>query len=270
MTNPFVSILMPAYNSANYIAEAVHSVLNQEYSNFELIIINDGSTDRTEEVIAAFSDTRIRYYGQTNRGVSAARNLALSKMQGVFFCFLDSDDRLPPKSVSSRVRVLVTKPEVDFVDGMVHRVNSDMRTVKSAWKPLWLGNPLEDLVSLSGKSFCGLTWMIRRKEGKIYRFREGLSHGEDLLFYLELAKENGLYIGLDEVVYEYRMHGLSAMRNIDGLARGYLEVEQIISTWSELSTEQLKKFRLKYRSFLWRSYMAQFQLRKALNYLIFK
>ena len=83
---------MPTYNRAGLIGKAIESVVNQKYENWELLIIDDGSTDNTEEVIAQFSDDRIRYIYQNNQERSAARNNGIIKAKGSFVCFLDSDD----------------------------------------------------------------------------------------------------------------------------------------------------------------------------------
>lgn len=88
-----ISIIIPCYNVENYVSECLSSVLSQTYENLDIIIINDGSTDKTEEVIKPFlEDKRIRYFYQENQGLSVARNTGLDNIKGDFICFLDSDD----------------------------------------------------------------------------------------------------------------------------------------------------------------------------------
>ena len=82
-----VTIIMPAYNSGKYIADTIKSVLSQQYAYWELLIIDDGSTDNTREVVQTFKDGRIKMFAQPNAGVSAARNNGLEQMSGSFFCF---------------------------------------------------------------------------------------------------------------------------------------------------------------------------------------
>lgn len=267
MTNPLVSIIMPAYNAAPYIKEAIRSVLEQEHQHLELIIVDDGSTDDTESIILSFTDSRIRYFSQENKGVSAARNLALTRMKGQFLCFLDADDVLPVASISSRVKLFRSNVDVDFIDGTVQKMDEHMNGVVSIWEPGWAGNPLEDLVALTCNSFFGLSWMIRRKPGTPYVFREGLSHGEDLLFCMELARSGGLYTRVPEVIYKYRVHPSSAMANISALAAGYEVIENILASWHEVTATQLKHFRKRYRSFLWKSYLKKGQIYKTVQYL---
>lgn len=93
-THPLISVLMPVYNVKNYVAEAIESILKQTYTNFELIIINDGSTDGSGSIAEAYKakDKRIKLYHIENGGLANARNLALSYAQGEFVAFVDSDD----------------------------------------------------------------------------------------------------------------------------------------------------------------------------------
>lgn len=94
---PIFSVVIPAYNRAHVITRAVQSVLNQTFSDFELIIVDDGSTDATKKVVETFKDPRIRYIYQTNKGRSAARNAGAALALGKYIAFLDSDDEVVPK-----------------------------------------------------------------------------------------------------------------------------------------------------------------------------
>src|SRR5579863_1474276 len=109
--DPLVSIIMPAYNAGHYIADTILSVLNQDHRHFELIIVNDGSTDDTENVISQFlSDRRIRYISQSNMGCSPAKNTGLRIAKGEFIQYLDADDLLSPGKIKEQVRTLVSQP----------------------------------------------------------------------------------------------------------------------------------------------------------------
>lgn len=90
--NPHFSIVIPLYNKANYIARTLHGVLNQTYTDFEIIIVNDGSTDNSLEVAESFKDERIRIFSTKNKGVSAARNFGIEKARYNYIAFLDADD----------------------------------------------------------------------------------------------------------------------------------------------------------------------------------
>jgi glycosyltransferase involved in cell wall biosynthesis len=110
MSNPLVSVIIPAYNAEKYISETIQSVLNQEHTAFELIIVNDGSTDGTEKVIRTFSDDRIKYIQQANKGCSGAKNTGLHEASGDFIQYLDADDLLSADKISEQVKILLNDP----------------------------------------------------------------------------------------------------------------------------------------------------------------
>lgn len=89
---PYFSIVIPVYNKERFVAETLKSVLNQSFTDFEIIIINDGSTDKSEAKILDFNDDRIRYFSKENEGVAVARNFGIEKAASDYICFLDSDD----------------------------------------------------------------------------------------------------------------------------------------------------------------------------------
>ena len=98
--NPLVSIIIPTFNRGYILPRAIKSALSQTYQNIELIIIDDGSTDNTEEIVKDFSDPRIQYIRYSeNKGRPAARNKGIKKSKGDFFAFLDSDDEYPPEKI---------------------------------------------------------------------------------------------------------------------------------------------------------------------------
>ena len=110
--SPFVSVLIPAYNAETALAKCLESVISQSFSDFEVIIINDGSKDNTLKIASEFSikDQRINVYSQENKGVSAARNKALEIAKGEFICWIDSDDYVD----SNYLQLLVKGIEEDF------------------------------------------------------------------------------------------------------------------------------------------------------------
>ena len=92
MEKPFFSIIIPVYNREVLIRKSIQSALNQDFIDFEIIVIDDGSTDGTALAVKQFSDSRVKYFYQTNQERSAARNNGVLKSKGKFICFLDSDD----------------------------------------------------------------------------------------------------------------------------------------------------------------------------------
>ncbi|MDX1823272.1 MAG: glycosyltransferase [Thiohalomonadales bacterium] len=117
-SRPLVTVIVPTYNRSSYLVYAVDSVLAQTYGNWELIIIDDGSTDNTRERLEAYlADSRISYCRQANRGQSAARNRGLALAKGAFIGFLDSDDIWLPEKLEKQLALFEHFPDADIVHG---------------------------------------------------------------------------------------------------------------------------------------------------------
>ncbi len=101
--SPLVSIIIPTYNRAEWLVKSIGSVTSQTYSNWELIVWDDGSSDNTEYVVKSLNDDRIHYFKNSNRGVSFARNRAIEKSCGDYLAFLDSDDQWVINKLSRQV-----------------------------------------------------------------------------------------------------------------------------------------------------------------------
>jgi glycosyltransferase involved in cell wall biosynthesis len=119
MGSPLVSIIVPCYNYAEFLEETLRDLLKQEYAIWECIIVNDGSTDHTEEVARQFMqrDARFRYCFQANQGLSSARNLGIRESKGSLLQFLDSDDFIHPSKLFKQVSELEKHPEVEIIYG---------------------------------------------------------------------------------------------------------------------------------------------------------
>lgn len=111
---PRVSVIIPTYNSAAMVQEAIGSVLAQTYADLEVVVMDDGSTDDTESVVRRFGD-RVRYFKQENQGVSAARNAGINKSLGDYVAFLDSDDLWLPEKLSAQIPLLEADPTLGLV-----------------------------------------------------------------------------------------------------------------------------------------------------------
>jgi glycosyltransferase involved in cell wall biosynthesis len=266
---PLVSIIMPAYNAQSFIEEAIISVIDQTYDNWELIIINDGCTDETIERIKRFDDIRIKTVFQENGGVSSARNLGLSLIQGQYLCFLDADDILPPNSIQSRITIFDQIENISFVDGKVDFLDTELKKIIKTYLPNFKGNPLKELIYLTGKCFVGQTWMLRVNDNLI-PFKKGLTHGEDLLFYIQNSLKNEQYSYTDEVVLKYRQNSSSAMKNIVGLEKGYEIIWNELRVMNQIPIEWSRLFRKKTKMILFKSYLKNKEFIKAFKVLIKK
>lgn len=126
--NKLVSIIIPTYNTARFIGEAIISVAGQDYNNWELIIVDDGSTDDTAQVVSQFlSDPRISYVKKENSGVSNTRNFGAALAKGDYFCFLDADDSFYPTNLSEKVKVLEQQPGIALVHADVNIIDESSR-----------------------------------------------------------------------------------------------------------------------------------------------
>lgn len=112
-----ISVLMPAYNCAKYISASIRSVLNQTYKDFELIIINDGSTDNTGEIIKSFADERIKYFKTENKGTAAALNFGIGKCKYEWIARIDADDLNVPERLERQVKFIEENPGYDVISG---------------------------------------------------------------------------------------------------------------------------------------------------------
>jgi teichuronic acid biosynthesis glycosyltransferase TuaG len=250
-----VSIIMPAYNAAFYIGEAIDSAFSQSGVYWELIIVDDGSTDETPALLAQIDDPRVKVRRQANTGVSAARNAALDVASGEFVTFLDADDLLPADALKRRVDYLRANPSVDIVNGKI-RVTARGSTER-IYNPLVNIEPLfPRLARLEESVFFGPFYMVRRASIGSHRFPVGISHCEDLIFLLELAHDVDLTYGaVDEVVYEYRRQPNSAMSNMSGLEEGYLTLLDRAARLDLITPEGLQDLRRRISSILLKSWI---------------
>ncbi|HEX2683779.1 MAG TPA: glycosyltransferase [Ferruginibacter sp.] len=125
LTEPKITVLMPAYNAAKYIAAAIASVLDQSFTEFELLIINDGSTDDTEMVIRSFEDERIRLINQSNLGVAAALNLGLMNANADLVARFDADDICFPSRLEVQYNMMMSHPEYILIGSDAEYINSN-------------------------------------------------------------------------------------------------------------------------------------------------
>jgi len=178
-----VSVILPIYNVEQYIAEAINSVLAQTYTNFELLAIDDGSTDRSIEICQQFTDPRIKIIHQRNRGLAGARNTGIRHAQGEYLAFLDSDDLWLPEKLEKHVAHLEDSPTVG-----VSFSRSAFVDQKGKSLGLYLMTEIEQELTLR-RMLCrcpvgnGSTVVIRKEVFEAIRFHDNL-HGtvEDFYF----------------------------------------------------------------------------------------
>lgn len=133
MNRPKVSIIIPSYNASKYISDTVQSLIDQSFTNWELIIVDDGSRDNSKEIISKFSETdsRIKYFFQENAGVSAARNHGIKRASGKYITFLDADDYLLSHNLQRKVDLLDADETIDWVFSDVELTDENLNVLDS-------------------------------------------------------------------------------------------------------------------------------------------
>ena len=130
MQNPLVSIIIPCYNAEKFITETIQSVLNQTFSEWELIILNDGSTDNSENKILQFQDKRIRYIPKHNTGVADTRNKGIELARGKYIAFLDADDLWKENNLEKKINLLENSEyPVVFSDCIINDFENNIKTI---------------------------------------------------------------------------------------------------------------------------------------------
>jgi len=205
-----VSIMMPVYNGEKYIQAAIQSVILQTYQNWELVIVNDGSSDRTPMILVNFTDIRIKVIHQENQGEATARNTALKYMEGEYLAFLDADDLYFPEFLESMVNFLINRPTLDAVycDGWYIDTNDNyLELLSNQRRGPFQNDIFEALVRASdvfGPPTCTL---IRRKIISINQieFDPRIVIGPDWDFFIKVAQFSKWgYLELKGV--KYRVH----------------------------------------------------------------
>ena len=218
-----VSVIIPTYNYGRFLKEAVDSALAQTYPPFEIIVIDDGSTDDTPEVLAGYGD-RIRSLRQNNQGVGAARNAGIALARGEYIAFLDSDDLWKPEKLAREIALFETDPSL----GMVHcgaesfdhdtgKVISVMLSGMEGWVASELLRLDREVITAPGSG----TLFPKRVAEEVGGFDPRLQPSEDWDFCYRVAvRYRAAFV--PEVLVRYRLHGSGIHLNIERMENGML------------------------------------------------
>jgi glycosyltransferase involved in cell wall biosynthesis len=221
---PTVSVVIPAYNAAWCVRKAIDSVLAQTWRDLELIVVNDGSTDDTQRVLAGYGD-RIQVISQSNGGMSNARNAGIRAARGEFIAFLDSDDWWLPEKLERQVALMRTRPELGFCScaARVEDVEGDLLNL---WKcPAWTGPFLVHLFQ-SGADVpgsCSGVLAYRRIVLAVGAFDETLRGVEDPDLWIRLAAVSE-YACLPESMAVILRRPGSVSRNLEAMRNSAVQV----------------------------------------------
>ncbi len=204
MDQPVVSVLMPAFNAEKFIAQAIESILQQNFSDFELIILNDGSTDNTSQIIRQFHDQRIRVIDLiANEGLVKARNRLVDEARGRYIAFLDSDDIAMPQRLVTQVHFL-DKNAADLCGSAYYSLYEVSGKIKSS-KERYTDADIRALLTISSP-LCNPAVMGKAEIFKKFPYRFGKDYAEDYSLWAELALAGYRFANLKEKLITYRIH----------------------------------------------------------------
>ncbi|NJL68030.1 MAG: glycosyltransferase [Richelia sp. CSU_2_1] len=248
---PLVSAVIPAYNCAPYIGQAVDSVLNQTYANCEIVVVDDGSKDDTKLVLEKYGD-RVRYIYQQNQGVSVARNRGIELARGEFVAFLDADDFFFFDKIAAQIAVFAAQPNL----GIVH---SGWRLVNSKGEPIRDVKPWENIPKLDLEMW--LRWKPVLPSAMVFRrswlqqaggFDPRFPPAEDTDLALRLALMGCETAWLKQVTVGYRQHEQSAMHKGLPQANSLAAVIDNFFAQPELPDKiRLLEKQIKYSTLVW-------------------
>lgn len=205
---PLVSVIMPAYNGEKYIGDAIESVLDQSYDNFELIIVEDKSTDSTLEVIQRYKDSRLfLYLNSENRGIAYSTNRGIAKSKGKYIALLDDDDIALKRRLEWQVEFLEEHEDIDILGGRSALIDSNGKFIKYDTEPIYNPKYIKANMLFYNKRFANCTTMMRRSfiEENDLKYQEGCLGMQDFKFFIDSSKV-GTISSIDHLVHLKRIH----------------------------------------------------------------
>jgi glycosyltransferase involved in cell wall biosynthesis len=204
---PKISVIIPTYNRESFLADAIDSILAQEYSDFEVLVVDDGSTDGTKERVRQYG-SKVHYLYQKNLGPSASRNLGIINAKGEYIAFCDSDDRFLPQKLAKQMEYIQNHPDSPFLYTWYYQVNQNNKTDQIR-KPSHCENREQLQYCLFNRKFTIRTSTVLVKKSYFDQaglFNEKFWYSQDWDMWLRLA---AYYQGacLEEPLTEYRLHG---------------------------------------------------------------
>ena len=238
---PKASIIVPAYNAAQYISKTLDSILNQSFQDFEIVIIDDGSSDQTASIIDQYDDPRIRYHHQANSGKPAIpRNRAIKKARGEFIFIFDSDDIMLPEKLATTIECMEQTPQAGLaftgfacIDEGGHVINPDFlapyETLHSLEKiavsdNAYLIQAREALKGLAVSNYLGTSGVAIRRGvfEQVGGFDEDVRNSDDYLMWQAIASCYG-FIYIPAIFHQYRVRsGSISLRSIEERAPGLI------------------------------------------------
>lgn len=233
-----VSIIVPCYNASSYISDVLMSIQNQTYKNIQCILINDGSTDNTWEIIKNFPDERFNIYDQQNKGLSDTRNFGLDQAVGDFIFFCDSDDLLPPKAIEMMVSAYTGKEDIivgktatyawerqEPISSLPHP--SEKQTLENKNDEVLLKNITQGLSPIAQNKLYKRSFIAENH----LKFLSGIYHEDELWFFETMFRAKNVTF-VPDITYLYTIDNAQSItkKRSDKNLLGYLSVIKTINT----------------------------------------
>lgn len=227
---PKISVIIPAYNASSTINSTIQSVLLQSFSDFELIVIDDGSTDMTAEIVRDIKDSRIKLFSDRNCGLSVARNRGIEQAVGEYLAFLDADDLWTEDKLEKQLMVLEANPKAGVAYSWTSYIDEEDNLLYNCYPTSFQGNVLGKLL-LTNFLHNGSNPLIRSSAVQsVGKFDPELKSGEDWDYYLRLAASYS-FVVVPEYQILYRKTSTNMSSNVDRIRQSsYTVLEQAYQT----------------------------------------
>jgi hypothetical protein len=205
VSKPFVSVIVPLFNAANYVETSLKSICDQSFCDFELIVIDDGSTDNSRNLVQQFNDDRIRLFtNEVNLGPAASRNRAIDMARGNYIAFFDADDLASSNRLSQQIEFLSRNPSIGIVGSHVEVIQSDGTKSGEVWGYDGRSDHIGPTM-LFRNCLATSTLLIRAEVIGQKRFRTDIPVASDYEFWTRLLRDHSAHV-LPENLVQYRVH----------------------------------------------------------------
>ncbi|MEM4780794.1 MAG: glycosyltransferase family A protein [Halalkalicoccus sp.] len=231
---PAVSVVIPTYNRAERVGRAIDSVLHQRFAEFEVLVVDDGSTDDTAAVLEGYDDERVRYVRQENAGANAARNRGIEESEGEFVSFLDSDDELHPEHLEAVVEALREEPPECAGVATAYRKCRDGEAVDviEAHEGRITSEEIADANVVGGFS-C--TTFRRAVFDDVGLLNAELASSQDYEFFLRALTAGYYMVGIDRALVDYHVHGEQITTDVERRIEGQ---EYLLAEYGDVITDK--------------------------------
>ncbi|MGB3669702.1 MAG: glycosyltransferase [Phormidesmis sp.] len=213
MANPKVSVIIPAYNAIAYLPKTLASVQQQTFKDFEVLVIDDGSTDSTADWVNSLSDRNVQLIVQKNGGCASARNRGIQAARGDYIAFLDADDIWEPSKLEKQAHILETSAAVGVVNTWISNIDSQGQPIGNLGTPDAEGKVWAQVIE-ENPIMCGSAPMVRRQcFDAVGLFDQSLRSAEDWDMWIRLAKKYEFAV-VKEPLVRYRIHPKSKSHNL--------------------------------------------------------